>query len=42
MKISELSLIELLWDKTNMIDIYRTPDTKFYTFLNKLQLIIQK
>jgi len=37
-----LSLIELLGYKTIVIGIYRTPDTKFDTFLNKLQLIIQK
>jgi len=32
MKISELSLIELLGYKTIVIGIFRTPDTKFYTF----------
>jgi len=41
-KMYVLSLIELLGYKTIVIGIYRTPDTKFDTFLNKLQLIIQK
>jgi hypothetical protein len=38
----ELSLIELLGYGTIVICIYRTSDGKFYIFLNRLGLIIQK
>ena len=41
-KKSELLLIEFLGYKTIVIGIYKIPDTKFDTFLKKLQLIIQK
>jgi exonuclease III len=38
----ELSVTEIVQYIVILIYIYRNPDGKFYTFLNKLELIIQK
>jgi len=38
----EMSLIELPMYKFNIVCIYRSPDGQLHTFLNKLELVIQK